>query len=190
MRIAINLLLLLLCIGLVYVLVQNIKEPITFKQEKQKRENAVIAKLMDIRDAQLHYRGITGEFAPDFDTLKHVLTTGRFALIKVLGDIDAGEEVTYDTTWVMATDSLQNKGWTLDSLEYVPYGAGRVFDCTADTLTYQQTLVHVVEVGTQRKNYMGRYADPRFSKYDSGYNPESTIKFGDLNAPRTAGNWE
>ena len=78
----------------------------------------------------------------------------------------------------------------LDSLEFIPFGEGAVFEMQADTLTYQSTLVNVVEVKTTRNKYMGKYADLRFARYDQSYNPNSIIKFGDMTAPNLAGNWE
>ena len=78
----------------------------------------------------------------------------------------------------------------LATLSKVPYTDGRDFSISADTLTYQSTLVNVVEVGTLRKDFMGKYADARYAKYDDSYDPMSVLKFGDMNSPNTSGNWE
>ena len=193
MRIAINVILVLLVIGLVFVLVGSITEPIAFKAEKQKRERAVVDKLMEIRTAQEAFRGIKGGFAPNFDTLSQILREDSFAIIAVIGDPDDPNftgEIEYDTSYQAAIDSINNLGINLDSLRYVPYSAGAVFDIAADTLTYQQTLVNVVEVGVPRYKFMGDYAKKRFARYDQNYDPESVIKFGDMNKPNLAGNWE
>jgi hypothetical protein len=114
-------------------------------------------------------------------------------IIKVIGDPDDPNftgEITYDTSYSSAFDSIQAMNINLDSLRYVPYSSGTEFDIQADTITYQSTTVEVVEVGVRRKYFMGRYADPRFAKYDNGYDPNSYIKFGNMNAPNLAGNWE
>ena len=193
MRLVINLVLALIVVGLVWVLIGSIREPIAFKAEKQKRERAVIAKLMQIRTAQEAFRGITGGFAPTFDSLAFVLTKDSFAIIKVEGDPDDPNftgEITYDTTYSPAIDSIMALGINLDSLPYVPYTNGGTFEIQADTITYQKTLVNVVEVGIRRKAFMGMYADPRFARYDERYDPNSVIKFGDMNKPNLAGNWE
>lgn len=192
MRLAINLVLVVLILFFIYVLYDSIKEPILFKAEKEKRENAVIDKLIEIRQAQELYRGITGEFAPNFDTLKQVLTTGRFKIISVEGDPDdpTGGTIRYDSIFVEAIDSVRTLGLNLDSLRYVPFGQGATFDIQADTVTYQKTLVPVVEVGVSRSKFMGAYADERFRRYDNSYKPNSIIKFGNMSAPNTSGNWE
>ncbi|MBX2817172.1 MAG: hypothetical protein KTR24_14285 [Saprospiraceae bacterium] len=194
MRLLINLLLIALIIGLGYLLVHSIEEPIKFKAEKDRRENAVVEKLLDIRKMQEFYRDISGgAFAPSFDTLKQVLETGEFMEIKALGDPDDPrntEAVTYDTTFTPAIDTIVAMGINLDSLRYVPFSDGAVFSVVADTLTYQSTKVNVVQVNTPRSSFMGPYADPRFAQYDNSYNPNSLIGFGDLTKPNLSGNWE
>lgn len=193
MRLVINLILIALVALLVWVLIGSIAEPIAFKAEKEKRENAVIDRLIKVRQAQELYRGITGEFAHSFDTLNDVLKNGKIMNISVFGDPDDPdnlEKIRYDTTFESALVSLEEMEINLDSLRYVPYSSGKEFDIWADTLTYQKTLVPVVEVGTIRKTYMGKYGDPKYARYDNSYKPGSTIKFGDRLAPNTSGNWE
>jgi len=192
MRIAINLLFVLLAVFLAYVLYGTIKEPVKFQAEKDLRETAVVDKLIKIRKAQEYYRAITGEFAPNFDTLKQVLNTGNFTITKVEGDPDDpdGGKVVYTEIEKSAKDSLSSLNFTFDDLETIPFTDGMVFDIQADTTTYQNTLVHVVEVSTKRSNFMGEFADPRFAKYDDSYDPNAIIKFGDMSKPNTSGNWE
>jgi len=57
-------------------------------------------------------------------------------------------------------------------------------------LTYQKTLVNVVEVGVSRSKYLGEYADERFKRYDNSFDPFKVIKFGNMNSPNLSGNWE
>ncbi|MFN7116396.1 MAG: hypothetical protein ACK4TA_06315 [Saprospiraceae bacterium] len=193
MKLVINLVLAVVIVGLLYVLIQSIREPIAFKAERSRRELAVIEKLMEIRKAQEAYRDITGEFAPNFDTLKDVLTNGRFMIVQVFGDPDDPNftgTIEYDTMYTPAIDSIQAMGINLDSLRYVPYGGGASFDIAADTVTYQSTVVNVVEVGVKRKVFMGKFADPRYAKYDRSYDPNSVLKFGNMTAPNLSGAWE
>ncbi len=193
MRLLINLVLVAIVVGLVYVLIGSIREPIAFKNEKERREGAVIEKLTMIRNMQELFRNIKGGFAPDFDSLKKVLTTDSFVVVSVIGDPDDPNftgEITYDTTYFPAADSITAMGINLDSLRFVPFGNGSAFQIQADTITYQKTNVPVVEVGIKRSVFMGPYADKRFARYDQKYNPGSVIKFGNMNAPNLSGNWE
>lgn len=188
-----NLILVLLIFGLTWILISSIKEPIEFQRVKDKRETAVIQKLMKIRDAQEAYRGITGTFAPNWDTLRYVLENDSFILVSIIGDPDDPNftgEIVYDTTKIPAIDSIRALGINLDSLPYVPYGNNATFEIAADTMTYQKTLVSVVEVGTQYKTFMGKYGSKHFKKYDNRYDPDKYIKFGDLNKPTVAGSWD
>ena len=194
MRLVINLILVVLAAALVYVLISTIQEPIAFKAEKEKRERAVIDKLMKIRIAQEAFRSIKGGFAPTFDSLEYVLKNDSFAIVKIIGDPDDPNftgEITYDTTKRHARDSVVKLiKMSIDSLRYVPFTEGMAFDIQADTITYQSTTVPVVEVGIRRKAFMGDYGKERFARYDAKYNPRSPVKFGDMNAPNLAGNWE
>ncbi len=193
MRIVINLLLAVMVLGLIWVLIGSIREPIAFKAEKEKRERAVIDKLMKIRTAQEAYRNIKGVFASSFDDLANVLKTDSFMVISIIGDPDDPNftgEIIYDTTYMAARDSIVSMGINVDSLRYVPFGEGAAFDIQADTITYQSTNVPVVEVGVRREIFMGPFADPRFARYDNSYDPRSVVKFGNMNAPNVSGNWE
>jgi hypothetical protein len=192
MKTVINLLIILGIIGLAYLMVDSIREPIAFKNEKEKREAAVVEKLIKIRQVQEIYRSVTGEFASNFDSLSATITNGQIPVFKVEGDPDdpTGQEFTIDTLYFSAADSVRAMGINVDSLRFVPYGEGKTFDIEADTMTYQKSLVTVVEVGVMRKIFMGPYASPRFSKYDNSYDPSSKLKFGDMGSPNTSGNWE
>ncbi len=192
MRLIINILLFALVAFLLYLLVLNIRGPIAFNAEKSKRENAVQKRLTDIRVSQEIFRDITGKFAGDFDTLNHVLRNDSITFENIVEDPDDPSnqdlwKIVY--SYYSAIDSIRDMDISLDSLRYIPYTNGKTFNIEADTLTYQSTLVHVVEVGTKYKEFMGKYASPSFSKYDASYNPNKTLKFGDLNAPNLSGNW-
>lgn len=191
MRLLLNLVLILIIGGLAYMLIHNISEPIAFQAEKNKREKQVVNRLMDIRTSQEIYKSITGKFANNFDSLIHVLKTQDIPQYKVIGDPDdENAEFVVETLYFNAFDSITALGITLDSIRYIPFGNSKEFNIDADTLTYQQTLVNVVEVGVQKADYMGKFADPKFAKYDKAYNPMALLKFGNLNSPNLSGNWE
>lgn len=195
MRTVINLLLFVAILVLGYMTYSSIKAPISFKNELDRRERAVIQKLNKIRDAQTIYRDVTGgSFAGSWDSLKMVLQNENLMFINIVGDPDDPNfdvaNLTRDTTYRPAIELVEEKGINLDSLEYVPFSGGKTFSIAADTLTYQSTLVNVVEVGVPYKEFMGQFADPAYAKYDKRYDPEKVIKFGDLTKPTTAGSWD
>ncbi|MFT5766123.1 MAG: hypothetical protein ACI8X3_003562, partial [Saprospiraceae bacterium] len=162
MRVVINLVLFIAICGLVWVLYNSIREPIAFNTEKDKRETAVTDRLKSIRLSQDLFRQITNDgYAPNFDSLVQTLRNGKIAIISVLGNPDDPEDptITYDTIYVPAIEKIAelNKINTfkinLDSLQYVPYSNGKIFEIAADTLTYQQTLVNVIEVKTLKADF-------------------------------------
>lgn len=199
MKNIISLILLAVVIFLGYLLYLNIKEPIKFMEEKTIRKNKVVSKLESIRSAQEIYKLVTNEYASSFDTLSQVIANDSIRLVTIFGDKDdlkSTEEFREVISYKSAKDSLVNllaknklPALNLDSLRYIPFTTGKTFDISADTMTYQSTLVNVVQVGTQWKNFMGKYADKSYCKYDNVYDPNSVIKFGDMNSPNLAGNW-
>lgn len=190
MRAIIILLLLALNVFLGYVLFKNIQEPIEFENVKVEREATVANKLTEIRSMQEIYRKITGEFAPNFDTLVTVLKVDSIPHVSIAENLNRPGEYIETVTYSPAIDSIKALDINLEELAFVPYTDNQTeFDIDADTLTYQQTLVSVVQVGTRWKSFMGKYADPKYSKYDNSYNPDNLMKFGDMNSPNISGNW-
>lgn len=194
MKILINIVLVALIAFLAYMLYANIKEPIAFQDTKNARAKVVVERLQDIRTAQEIYRDIKGQFASSFDTLVYVLKNDSIPFENIIGDPDDPtnmELVVRTVTYSAAIDTIRKLQINLDSLRYVPYGAkGTEFSIDADTMTYQQSLVSVVEVSTRWKEFMGHFASKRYAKYDSRFDPENRLKFGDMSKPNLTGNWE
>lgn len=190
MKTVITIALLILNVFLGYLLVKNIQEPIEFEKVKIEREKVVSGKLETIRNVQEIYRKITGEFAPNFDTLATVLRVDSIPHVSIAENPKRPGEYIETVTYSTAIDSIDALGVNLDELKYVPYSDNqKEFDIDADTMTYQQTLVSVVQVGTRWRSFMGKYGDAKYSKYDNSYNPDHLMKFGDMNSPNISGNW-
>lgn len=192
MRLILNLALLLIIGVLIWLLVAGIREPIAFQAEKTKRIDRVSERLKDIRTSQELYKSIYGDYAGSFDTLVYVLKTDSIPEFKIIGDPDDPEnsDFTIDTLYFSAFDSIKKLEINLDSLRYIPYSGKKEFSIQTDTMTYQKTVVNVLQVSASYKDFMGRFASNRYSKYDKNYDPNAIIKFGDMNSPNLSGNWE
>ena len=191
MKTVIHLLLFLVSLGLMYALYSTIKEPIQFKNQYNKRSEAVVTKLKDIRIAQKLYRTITDTFAESFTDLENVLSTGRFEIIQVHGDRDAiGSQVTYDTLFVAAKDSIASLGLNIKELKSVPFTDNKQFDIFAGKIDQQGIIIPVVEVSAKWGDFMGEFGDPKYKKYDKKFSPENKIKFGSRSKANLSGNWE
>ena len=55
-KLALNLLLVVAILGLVFICYRSIMDPIEFSEERKSREKDIIARLIDIRTAQIEYR--------------------------------------------------------------------------------------------------------------------------------------
>jgi hypothetical protein len=191
----INIVLVLITLVLAYWLYSSIKDPIEFNQELEKRKFEVIAKLKKIQTAQDIYRAVTGKYAKSFDDLTSQIQNGKIEVVKL--ENDPSDPTNQDKfvktfTYVAAKDSIRSLlgDMDLNELRYVPYTDGKIqFSINADTLTHQNNLVNVVEVGTKYKDFMGEFGDPKYKKYDKYYDPEKILKFGDMTSPNTNGNW-
>ena len=191
----INIVLVLITLVLGYWLYSSIKDPIEFNQELERRKFEVIAKLKKIQTAQDIYRAVTGKYAKSFDELVNQIQNGNIEVVKLENDpTDPSNQDKFIRTvsLVSAKDSIRSLlgDMDLNTLKYVPFTEGKIqFSINADTLTHQNNLVNVVEVGTKYKDFMGVYGDPKYKKYDKFYDPEKMLKFGDMNSPNTNGNW-
>jgi hypothetical protein len=191
----INIVLILLTVVFAYWLYASIREPIAFHEELDKRKDAVIKSLKKIQIAQDVYRMVTGKYANNFDTLTSGISNGRIEIVKLEADpTDPSNQDKFIKTisYRAAKDSLFSLlggPINLDSLRYIPFTVGKTYEIDADTLTHQNNLVNVVQVGTRYKEFMGPFASPNYKKYDKYYDPDKLIKFGDMNSPNTNGNW-
>ncbi|TYA72055.1 hypothetical protein FUA24_20845 [Seonamhaeicola marinus] len=83
-----------LIIFLGYQTYMSIYEPIQFNKVKKKRYAKVIESLIDIRDAQLAHKTVTGKFAKDFDGLVKFIDTAEFTITQRKDSTIPDEEMT------------------------------------------------------------------------------------------------
>ncbi|MDR9456049.1 MAG: hypothetical protein RI572_01455 [Salegentibacter sp.] len=115
MRLAIQLLLWVVIIGLAYLTFDAVYQPIQFDKVKQKRYAKVIENLKDIREAELAYMEVTGQFQGDFDKLVQFLDTAEFAITQRRDTVILDEE--YKKTY--GVDEYIEKV-IIDTLDFVP----------------------------------------------------------------------
>jgi len=211
MRKVIQVLFVLIIIVLAYLIVESIMEPIRFNKEVEVREQATIKKLMEIREAQKAYKDIYKTYTGSFDTLSAFLDTGRFAVVKAIGEIPelwldelgfekarekalAEGEISREVTHIPVLDSLFGPNYNLDSLSLVPYTDNVRFHLEADQILTSSNLnVQVVEVYVKYddllkgldKQLVVNYKDERMKIV--GFDG---VKFGSLEEGTITGNWE
>ena len=169
MKVRLKILLAVEVVLLAYMCYRSIMGPIEFKDEKDRRENLIKARLIDIRKAQIEYKNIHKVHAANFDELSKFLKDEKLPfLIKegVLTDEQLEKGMTEkeavkkglirrDTIWVTAVDTLFGKGYNVDDLRNVP-GANVQFTMDTATLTSGSGYtVKVFQCGVQYDDYLG-----------------------------------
>ena len=88
MKTVFNIVLGLCALALVYICYASIMGPINFEKAEKIREQAVIARLIDIRKAQTEYRNLNNlQYTPSFDTLIHFVKTAKLPFIYKKGEL-------------------------------------------------------------------------------------------------------
>ena len=212
MKTAIQVVLAVAIIVLVYLLWESIQKPIRFNKEKDRREQATIQRLKDIRTAQLAFRSENGRFTGDFDSLIIFLKTDSFSVVQAIGsvpdsmieemgrkkaEIQALKEglISRDTIRLSVRDSLFKASYPIDSLRFAPYTQGYEFELGAGVLqTGSKVTIRVFEAkvpydillsGLDRQLIVN-HKETR--EKITGY---AGVKVGSLEeATNNAGNWE
>lgn len=169
MKVTLKILLAVAVVLLAYMCYRSIMGPIEFRDERDRRENLIKARLIDIRKAQIEYKNIHKVHAANFDELSKFLKDEKLPfLIKegVLTDEQLEKGMTEkeavkkglirrDTVWVTAVDTLFGKGYNVDDLRNVP-GANVQFTMDTATLTSGSGYtVKVFQCGVLYDDYLG-----------------------------------
>ena len=169
MKVTLKILLAVAVVLLAYMCYRSIMGPIEFKDERDRRENLIKARLIDFRKAQIEYKHIHKVHAANFDELSKFLKDEKLQfLIKegVLTDEQLEKGMTEkeavkkglirrDTVWVTAVDTLFGKGYNVDDLRNVP-GANVQFTMDTATLTSGSGYtVKVFQCGVLYDDYLG-----------------------------------
>ncbi len=87
MKVVMRVLLALAIVLLAFLCWKSIQGPIEFNAEVEKRDRAVIQRLVDIRTAQVALRNSKGSYTSSFDTLANFVKNGRIATLVRSGDL-------------------------------------------------------------------------------------------------------
>ena len=169
MKVTLKILLAVAVVLLAYMCYRSIMGPIEFKDERDRRENLIKARLIDIRKAQIEYKNIHKVHAANFDELSKFLKDEKLPFLireGVLTDEQLEKGMTEkeavkkglirrDTVWVTAVDTLFGKGYNVDDLRNVP-GANVQFTMDTATLTSGSGYtVKVFQCGVLYDDYLG-----------------------------------
>ena len=205
MKIVIQIILLLAIIVLGYLLLASVAEPIQYQKEKEKRYEATIKRLIDIRTAEVAYKSVHKKYTGSFDTLINFIKKDSLRIVKAIGNVpDTLTErqavemglVRRDTILVSTLDSLFPAPYPIDSLRFVPFSNGKYqFKLAAGLLeTGSKVTVKVFQASV-----LNRYLLHGMSEQDRINDDDEAIALGKFpglrvgsmkEATNNAGNWE
>jgi len=202
MKIALKIVLLVIIIGLGYMVVESIMEPVRFNKQKDIREVSVIQKLEDIRAAELAYKAVNGKYMSDWDTLIDFVKNTEFPIIKEVADPNdtTNSIIIRDTIGYMPiVDSLygHRKTFNADHLKYVPipkaFFDNEKFELNTGAIERGGLPVHVFECKVSYK-VMLKGLDEQLTinlkKRVEEMNKYSGLKVGSMDEASTEGNWK
>ena len=134
MKIVLKILLLAAIGTLFYMCVQSIMSSVTFIDENERRTKIIAERLVAIRNAQIGYRNMYQTYAGSFADLQKFLNSDSIPFLIKEGELtdeqlkagmtekQAIEKgiIRRDTTWVLAKDTLLDRGFDVGKIGLVP----------------------------------------------------------------------
>ncbi|MFD0836150.1 hypothetical protein ACFQ0I_10270 [Mariniflexile aquimaris] len=194
---------------LAYQTYMSIYTPILFNQEKNRRYKVIINNLKDIRDSQLAYRQVNGQFTDSYDELVKFIETGKFTITQrkdsSVVDVEANKRfglttmmkdiVVIDTLgFVPVKDSLFKTSTRYKTMMNVPVGKeGEKFELKAGFIEQNDIKIPVFEASV-KKNVILYDQDKDMLAQENqvvsvdGVNGDA-LKVGSMTEVNTNGNW-
>lgn len=185
---------LIVSIVLAVFLYNSIFDSIDEAERIEKMESKIIDKLMMIREAQIAYQAVNGQYTSDWDKLLNFVDSGQFYItskIEHIITLDYGADSVYveiDTLGTMPVrDSIfsatKYPRFDLASLPSTPMDPNKKFGMWADKIDKSGVSVDVVEVWNTAP------ADPN-RKESNEARTKKPLRFGSRTSVTTSGNWE
>ena len=205
--IIINIVLFAVVVFLAIKVIQSIKAPIDFGNEKSMREAQVVQRLKDIRDAEIQFKQANGKYTSDFDTLIDFCNNHEIPIVMMVPD---PEDTTFTRTindtlgYVKVLDSLFGKraNFNINELSIVPFSnPATAFEIQDSIIKRGGISVPVFEAKTPYEVYLST-PGPKFSEKEWNTRVQNLkaemeqlekyagLKVGSLEEASTDGNWE
>ena len=202
MKIVIKLVLLVIIVGLGYMVVESIMEPVRFNKQKDIREGVVIQSLEDIRAAEIAYKTVNGQYMSDWDTLIDFIKNTDFPIVREIADPNdtTNSIIIRDTIgYVPIMDSLygHRENFNANNLKYVPIPSkffdNDKFELQAGKITRGGLPVPVFECKVPFK-VMLKGLDHQLiinlNKQVDEMNKYTGLKVGSMEEASNEGNWK
>ncbi|RED97506.1 hypothetical protein [Marinoscillum furvescens] len=185
----------IIAIGLAYYLYNSISTSIQETERIAKLEARIIEQLKMIREAELAYAAVHGQYTSDWEKLTNFLDTGSFYITErteTVITLDYGADSTHVEIDTIGTVPVRDSLFTADkwpkfNLSTLPYVPGveppTKFDVWADKIEKSGVKVNAIEVKNPKP------VNPERDE-ESEYNTKKPLRFGSRTSVTTAGNWE
>ena len=197
MKIGIQAALAILSIFIAYLIWDSVDSKIVLTESVATRNKVVQQKLEQIRDAQVEYKKVRGEYAGTFEQLVDFLENDSIVQVKMEGEVPdslLGKEaealrlgiIIRDTIKIPVREELFKENFQsfVDSISYIPFSGGEKFTIAAGELEKGKMKVKVFEVKAPiTAVYKGLKTD------NEGIDMTLFIAIGSMEEPTTNGNW-
>ncbi|MDC1105259.1 hypothetical protein OAT16_01040 [Prolixibacteraceae bacterium] len=212
-KILIQVVLIAISAFIAFQIYKTVEQPILYKNAKKERYDVVVARLKEIRRAELAYKSVNGHFTGSWDTLITFVADDSLPLVRRIGSlndsmVDAGWTeakalkkglIIRDTLYIGVKDSLfKAVGFNPNDLAVVPYSGGKRFQLGAAVITTGSGVkVPVFEVKAHNRQFL-KELEGEYEQFIVNDNEAARVntKFPGLKvgsvieANNNAGNWE
>ena len=205
--ILINIALFAVVVFLAIKVIQSIKAPIDFGNEKSTREAQVVQRLKDIRDAEIQYKQAYNKYTSDFDTLIDFCNNYEIPIVKMVpdpNDTTFTKSINDTLGYVKVLDSLFGKrnNFNINELSIVPFSNPTTkFEIQDSIIKRGGISVPVFEAKTPFEVYLNtpgaKFTDKEWNTRVQNAKAEleqldkyAGLKVGSLEEASTDGNWE
>ena len=205
--ILINIALFAVVVFLAIKVIQSIKAPIDFGNEKSMREAQVVQRLKDIRDVEIQFKQAYNKYTSNFDSLIDFCGNHEIPIVMMIPD---PEDTTFTKTindtlgYVKVIDSLFGKrtNFNLNELSIVPFSDPVTqFEIHDSIIKRGGIAVPVFEVKTPYEVYLAtpgaKFTEKEWNTRVQNAKAEmeqidkyAGLKVGSLEEASTDGNWE
>ncbi len=205
--ILINIVLFAVVVFLAIKVIQSIKAPIDFGNEKSLREAQVVQRLKDIRDAEIQYKQANSKYTSDFDSLISFCSNYEIPIVKMVpdpNDTTFTKSINDTIGYVKVLDSLFGKrpNFNIRDLSIVPFSdPTTTFEIQDSIIKRGGISVPVFEVKTPYEVYLAtpgeKFSEKEWNTRVQNIKAEmeqidkyAGLKVGSLEEASTDGNWE
>jgi len=184
-------------IAVAYWNFKSIDDKIALTETVNTRNKATQKRLEQIRDAQVEFRKVRGEYAGNFDTLIDFLENDSIVQVKMIGEVPdtlLGKEAIALEMGIIIRDTIktpvreelfkENFNSIVDSMQFIPFSNGIKFTLNAGKIQKNEQNVDVFNDYAKLKDfYIG------LNTNNEGYNLNDSLMVGSMEEPTTNGNW-